>query len=112
MGKLERAADLTARIVTTMTRDELTDRILELFPSLAEVEPWEWAETDDSEPVVMIEGHATFTGLDGGAVDLTAPIPNTAKIGVWRIEPSGQYTLKGLADDPIVTAVAKEARRN
>jgi hypothetical protein len=39
-----------------MTRDQLADRILELFPSLAEVEPREWAETEDSEPVVMIEG--------------------------------------------------------
>ena len=29
-----------------MTRNELTDRVTELFPPLAEVEPWEWAETD------------------------------------------------------------------
>ena len=34
-----------------MTRDELTDRILELFPQLAEVEPWERAETEEDEPV-------------------------------------------------------------
>ena len=27
-----------------------------------------------------------FTGLDSGDVDLTAPIPNTSKIGVWRID--------------------------
>ena len=26
-----------------MTRDELTDRVIELFPPLAEVKPWEWA---------------------------------------------------------------------
>jgi hypothetical protein len=38
-----------------MTRDELTDRIVELFPPLAEVEPWEWAETEEDEPVVLIE---------------------------------------------------------
>ena len=43
-----------------MTRDELTDRVLELFPPLAEVKPWEWAETDEGEPVVMIEAHATL----------------------------------------------------
>jgi hypothetical protein len=87
-----------------MTRDELTDRICELFPKLAEVKPWEWAETEDDEPVVMIENNATFTGLDSGSVDLTAPVPNTGKVGVWRIEPDGHYELKGLADDPVVTA--------
>jgi hypothetical protein len=94
------------------TREELTDRICELFPKLAEVEPWEWAETDEDEPVVMIENHATFTGLDGGAVDLTAPIPNTPQIGVWRIEPDGRNELKGLIDDPIVTAAADQGPRN
>jgi hypothetical protein len=87
-----------------MTRDQLTNRVLELFPKLAEVRPWEWAETEEDEPVVMIEKHATFTGLDGGAVDLTSPIPNTTQIGVWRIEPGGDYALKGLADDPILKA--------
>jgi hypothetical protein len=95
-----------------MTRDELTDRIIELFPQLADVEPWDWAETEDDEPVVMIEKHATFTGLADGAVDLTAPVPNTTQIGVWRIEPSGRYELKGLMDDPIVTAAAERASRN
>jgi hypothetical protein len=87
-----------------MTRDELTDRILELFPPLAEVEPWEWDETEDSEPVVMIEKHATFTGIYDGSVDLTAPIPNSRLVGVWRIEPSGGWQLTGLAEDPIATA--------
>jgi hypothetical protein len=77
-----------------MTRDELTDRVLELFPKLAEVEPSEWDETEEGEPVVMIERHASFTGLDGGAVDLTSPIPNTSKVGVWQIEPDGRYVLK------------------
>ena len=38
-----------------MTRDELSDRVLELFPPLAEVEPWDWDETDEGEPVVMVE---------------------------------------------------------
>jgi hypothetical protein len=95
-----------------MTRDELTDRILELFPQLAEVEPWERAETEEDEPVVMIERHASFTGMDGGAVDLTAPVPNTEKMGVWRIEPDGHYALKGLMDDPIVTAAADQAPNN
>ncbi|MGC1799153.1 MAG: hypothetical protein WA701_02100 [Solirubrobacterales bacterium] len=95
-----------------MNRDELTDRILELFPQLAEVEPWEWAETEEDEPVVLIERHASFTGLDAGAVDLTSQIPNTAKIGVWRIEPDNHYELKGLMDDPIATAAAEQAPRN
>jgi hypothetical protein len=94
-----------------MTRDELTDRITELFPPLAEVKPWEWAETDEGEPVVMIERHATFTGLDGGDVDLTAPIPKTSKIGVWRIDTTGHYVLVGLADDPIAKA-AEQAKFN
>ena len=58
-----------------MTRDELTDRVTELFPPLAEVEPWQWAETEEGEPVVVVERYASFTGLDGGDVDLTAPIP-------------------------------------
>jgi hypothetical protein len=95
-----------------MTRDDLTDRVIELFPPLAEVRPWEWAETDEGEPVVLVENHATFTGLNSGDVDLTAPIPNTLMIGVWRIEPSGRYTLKGLAEDPVVTAAAEQAKSN
>ncbi len=95
-----------------MTRDELTDRILDLFPQLAEVEPWDWAETEEDEPVVLIERHASFTGLDGRAVDLTSPIPNSGKIGVWRIKPDGHYELKGLMDDPVVTPAAEQAKRN
>ena len=38
-----------------MTRDELTERVVELFPPLAEVKPWDWGATDEGEPVVMIE---------------------------------------------------------
>ena len=95
-----------------MTRTELTDRITELFPPLAEVEPWDWGETDEGEPVVVVERHASFTGLDSGDVDLTAPIPNTPKIGVWRIETDNRYTLLGLMDDPVVTAAAESAKRN
>jgi hypothetical protein len=94
-----------------MTRDELTERVLELFPPLAEVEPWDWNETEEGEPVAMVERHATFTGLDTGDVDLTAPIPNTAKIGVWRIDASGVYVLMGLMDDPLATP-AEQARLN
>ena len=95
-----------------MTRDQLSERVLELFPPLAKVEPWDWGETDEGEPVVMIERHATFTGLDTGAVDLTAPIPNTAKVGVWRIDPSGRHVLMGLMDDPLATAAAEQAPNN
>ncbi len=95
-----------------MTRDDLTNRVLELFPPLAEVEPWEWNETEEGEPVVMVERHATFTGLDTGDVDLTAPIPSTAQIGVWRIDTSGHYVLMGLMDDPTVTAAAERAKHN
>ena len=63
-------------------------------------------------PVVLTERHATFTGLDTGAVDLTAPIPNTSKIGVWRIDPSGVYVLMGLMDDPLAMAAAEQAKNN
>jgi hypothetical protein len=95
-----------------MSRDELTNRVLELFPPLAEVEPWNWAETDEGEPVVVVEAYASFTGLDSGDVDLTAPIANTSKIGVWRIEPSGHYALMGLMDDPVAAAAAEQATNN
>ena len=47
-----------------------------------------------------------------GAIDLTTSIPNTAKIGVWRIEPSGHYALMGLTDDPLLTAAAEQAKNN
>jgi hypothetical protein len=30
-----------------------------------------------------------------GAIDLTAPVPNTQKVGVWRIEPSGNSSSRG-----------------
>ena len=78
---------------------------------LAEVKPWNCGETEEGEPVV-VERQASFTGLDSGDADLTAPIPNTAKIGVWRIEPSGHHALMGLMDDPIVTAAAEQAKSN
>ena len=39
-----------------MTREELTERVTELFPPLAEVTPWDWAETDEGEPVVVVRG--------------------------------------------------------
>jgi hypothetical protein len=93
-----------------MTRDELTDRITELFPPLAEVKPWDWGETDDGEPVVVVEAHASFTGLDNGDVDATAPIPKTSKIGVWWIDTDNRYNLIGLMDDPIATAAAEQAK--
>ena len=95
-----------------MTREQLTDRVIELFPPLAGVEPWEWAETDEGEPVVVVEKHASFTGLDTGDVDLTAAIPKTSKVGVWRIDTTGVYVLMGLLDDPVVTAAAEQAKRN
>ena len=45
-------------------------------------------------------------------MDLTAPIPNTIKIGVWRIDPSGQRVLMGLMDDPAVASAAEQAKNN
>lgn len=54
--------------------------------------------------MVVIERHASFTGLDNGDVDLTAPIPNTSMSGVWRIETNNRYSLVGLVDDPSVYA--------
>ena len=37
------------------------------IPPQAEVEPWDWGETDEGEPVLMVERSATFTGVDTGA---------------------------------------------
>ncbi len=62
--------------------------------------------------MVCIERHATFTGVDTGEIDLTAPIPNTTKIGVWRIEPNNHYMLVGIGDDPIAIAAAEQAPDN
>ena len=42
-----------------MTRDELKDRILELFPPLGDVEPWLCATTDEDELVVVIDTPAS-----------------------------------------------------
>jgi hypothetical protein len=95
-----------------MTPAELTERITELSPPLAEVKPWDWTETDEGEPMVVVERHASFTGLDNGDVDLTAPIPNTTLIGVWRIKPANHFTVIGLMDDPIATAAAEQAKNN
>ena len=64
------------------------------------------------EPAVCIERHATFTGLDDGAIDLTTSVPNTKLIGVWRIDALGHYQLKGLAEDPLAGAGADQARNN
>ena len=36
--------------VSIMRRLSLTDRILDLLPSLAEVRPWDWGETEEGEP--------------------------------------------------------------
>jgi hypothetical protein len=58
------------------------------------------------------EAHASFTGLDTGAVDLTAPIPNTSMIGAWRIDPDNRYTLNGLAEDPVAATAAEQAKIN
>ena len=56
----------------------------------------------------MVERHATFIGLDTGDVDLTAPIPHTSKIGIWRIDPSAVYVLM---DDPSPRQ-AEQAKNN
>jgi hypothetical protein len=85
--------------------------VIELFPPLAEVKPSEWAETEEAEPVVCIEHHATFTGLGDGAVDLTTTIPNTTLIGIWRIGTDNRYTLVGLSEDPLAKA-AEQAKFN
>ncbi len=39
------------------------------------------------------------------------PTTTTETIGVWRIEPSGHYTLKGVADYPLAAA-AEQAKNN
>ena len=76
-----------------MDKKDLNLRILELFPQLAKAEDWQWDETEDGEPVVMVEANANFTGLADGAIDFTGPIPNTRLIGVYRIKPDGHFTL-------------------
>jgi hypothetical protein len=85
--------------------------VLELFPDLAQVEPWEWAETEEGEPVLCIERHATFTGLDDGAVDLTTTIRNSGLVGVWRIATNNRWHLVGLSEDPLAKA-AEQAKFN
>jgi hypothetical protein len=95
-----------------MNRDELTDRILELFPPLGDVEDWRWDETEASEPVVLIEANASFTGLDNGDVLLCGSIPNTRLIGVYRINPDNRYVLERLEDDPFAATAAEQATLN
>lgn len=95
-----------------MTRDELTERILELFPTLGEVEDWRWDETEAGEPIVLIEMNASFTGLDNGDVLLCGPIPNTRLIGVYRIKPDSRYFLERLEGDPFAVEAAQQAKLN
>jgi hypothetical protein len=61
--------------------------------------------------VAVSKRHASFTGLDGGNVDPTAPIPRT---GRSRLADRAEhhYELKGLAEDRIATAAAEQARSN
>lgn len=95
-----------------MTRDELTDRILELYPPLGDVEDWRWDETEAGEPIVLIEMHGSFTGLDNGDVLLCGPIPNTRLIGVYRIKPDNRYVLERLEPDPFAATAAQQAPLN
>jgi hypothetical protein len=95
-----------------MTRDELTDRILELFPPLGDVGEWRWDQTEAGEPITMIESHASFTGLDNGDVLLCGPIPDTRLIGVYRIKPDNRYALERLEDDPFAVEAAEHAALN
>lgn len=95
-----------------MSRDELTDRILELFPPLADVAPWDWDETEAGEPIVLIEMNASFTGLDNGDVLLCGPIPNTRLLGVYRIKPDNRYALERLEGDPFAVEAAEQAKLN
>jgi hypothetical protein len=57
-----------------------------------------------------MERTATVTGLDDGAIDLTTTVPQTKLIGVWRIDPSGHYELKGMAEDPLAKAAGQQAK--
>ncbi len=95
-----------------MTRDELTARILELFPPLADVEDWRWDKTEAGEPIVLIEMNASFTGLDNGDVLLCGSIPNTRQVGVYRIKPDNRYVLKRLEGDPFAATAAQQASLN
>ena len=95
-----------------MTREELSDRVIELFPPLAEVKPWNWAETDEGEP----------GGLHRAPRDLHRP--RQRRRGPDGADPEHDQGRRladraerllrpdGLMDDPIVTAVAEQARNN
>jgi hypothetical protein len=39
---------------------------------------------------------------------MVGPIPNTDKVGVYRIEPDNHFTLVALMDDPFIAAEAAE----
>lgn len=93
-----------------MTRDELSKRIEELFPQLADVEEREWTETPEGEPFVLIE-QVGFTGLDTGAIEIVGSIPKTGLVAVYRVEPvsadgESRFKLVGLADDPAIAMQA------
>jgi hypothetical protein len=95
-----------------MTRDQLTERILELFPPLGDVEDCRWGDTEAGEQIVLIEMNASFTGLDNGDVLVCGPIPNTRVIGVYRIKPDNRYVLERLEEDPFADAAAEQATLN
>jgi hypothetical protein len=82
--------------------------VLELFPDLGGgVEAWRWDETEAGEPFVLIDMHASFTGLESGDLLLCCPIPNTGKVGVYRIDTGNRYALVRLEDDPFASEQAK-----
>ena len=84
-----------------MTRDELTHRVLELFPPLARRRAVGLGRDRGGKAGAHgRKSTTTFTGLDSGDIDLTAPVPNTTRVGVWRIEPNNHYTLAGLGRRP------------
>ena len=56
--------------------------------------------------------HETFTGLDTGDVDLTAPIPTRRRSASGGSSRAANYVLMGLMDDALVTAAAEQAKRN
>ncbi len=95
-----------------MTQQELTDRVLELFPPLAGVKPWQWAETEQGEPVAVIERYASFTGLDGGDVDLTAPIPKHGEDRRLADRPERPRRPDGPDGRPLAAAAAEQAKNN
>ena len=95
-----------------MTRDELSDRILGLFPPLGNVGDWRWDETGAGEPIDTDRDERVLHRLENGDVLLCGPIPNTRLIGIYRVKPDNRFVLERLDRDPFAVTAAQQAPLN